>query len=320
MKDKKVFLIINSYCIGDIILVNPLVQNIKRIYKDSWVVMLASPQLYDVAKYQQGVDDVIIWDRKGKDSGFWNYLKFILRFPYKKIYAAFPIYSMDRPVILAKLLGSKYILGPTREILTKLFLKSKYPMNIDWSSTQTANLTLLNGITKEELFDCPMKFCPPESTSQTVLDLKDKDYIAFCPKTSRIPKDISNEKICEFIEKYNSNIVLLGNGEESEKLSQIIEQKKYSNVINLISKTSILESAQIIQNAKACISGDTGMLHVSCALNKPTVAVFSEKKLNCFAPETKIYPESKCITNDSADEILIALNQVMQKEISKTQI
>ena len=31
--------------------------------------------------------------------------------------------------------------------------------------------------TKEELNDCPMKFYPPEETSQTVLKLKNIDYI-----------------------------------------------------------------------------------------------------------------------------------------------
>lgn len=317
MEEKKVFLIINSYCIGDIILTNSLVQNIKRIYKDSWVVMLSSPQLYDVAKYQQGVDDVIIWDRKGKDKGFWNFLKFILRFPYKKIYAAFPIYSTDRPIILAKLLGAKYILGSKRKLITRL-LKSKYPENIDWRNAQTANMTLLTGITKEKLIDVPMKFNPPETASQIITDLKDSQYLALSPKTSRVSKDIPNDKVCEIIEKSPYKIILLGNGTESDKLSEIIEQKKYNNIINLIGKTNILESIQIIQNSIGCISADTGMLHMSCALNKITIGIFYEKGMTHFVPKEEIYPLSKCLTNDNTEEIFNALNYLL--EINSKQI
>ena len=313
MEDKKVFVIVNSYYIGDILLINSLIQNIKRIYKNSWVVMLTPPSLYDVAKYQYGVDDVIIWDRKGSDKGFWNFIKFILRFPYKKIYAAFPIYSMDRPVILSKLLGAKYILGPMRKLLTKIILKSKYPVKADWSCTQKANMELLSGITEEELIDCPMKFCPPEETSETVLSLKNTDYIVICPKTSRVTKDIPDEKVCEIIEKYPSRIVLLGSGEEANKLSEIINKKQYTHVVNLIGKSTIVESAQIIKNSKSCISADTGMLHMSCALNKPTIGLFYEKPLNSFAPKEDTYPLSKNLIDDNVENILNTLDNLIEK-------
>ena len=172
-EEKKVFLIINSYFIGDMLLVNPLIQNIKRLYKDSVIVMLSSPQLYDAAKYQQGVDDVIIWDRNGKDGGFWNFLKFIFNFPYKKIFAAFPIYSGDRPIILAKLLGAKFILGEKQNILKHL-LKNKYEIKKIGSKTQEQNISLLSGITKEKLTDCPMKYIPPEITSSFIKELENK--------------------------------------------------------------------------------------------------------------------------------------------------
>ena len=102
IKNKKVFVIINYYRIGDILLTNSLVQNIKRIYEDAFVVMLTSSALVDIAKYQKGVDDVVIWDRHGIHKGAFNTIKFAFKFPYKKVYAAFPIYGMDRPLLLSK--------------------------------------------------------------------------------------------------------------------------------------------------------------------------------------------------------------------------
>lgn len=47
----------------------------------------------------------------------------------------------------------------------------------------------------------------------------------------------------------------------------------YSNVVNLTGKTSLLESAAIINKAKIIITNDTGMLHFSEQLGKKTIAL-----------------------------------------------
>ena len=80
---EKIFVIINSYLVGDMLLVNSLVQNIKRLYQNSKVIMLTNKTFYDLSKYQKDVDDVIIWDRHGEHKGILGMFKFIKNFPYK---------------------------------------------------------------------------------------------------------------------------------------------------------------------------------------------------------------------------------------------
>lgn len=48
---------------------------------------------------------------------------------------------------------------------------------------------------------------------------------------------------------------------------------KYSNVINLTGKTTLIESAALISKASFVIANDTGLLHFSEQLGKPTVAL-----------------------------------------------
>ena len=91
--EKKNFLIINSYFLGDILLTNSLVQNIKRIFPNSNIIMLAPSHYEAAAKYQKDVDEVIVWNRKGEHKGILGIIKFLRNFPYKNIYAAFPIYG-----------------------------------------------------------------------------------------------------------------------------------------------------------------------------------------------------------------------------------
>ena len=59
MTTKKVFVIFNTTSIGDILVTNTLVQNIKYYYSDSYIVFVCNAPFCDVAKYQDGVEEVI---------------------------------------------------------------------------------------------------------------------------------------------------------------------------------------------------------------------------------------------------------------------
>lgn len=306
MESRKVFLIINSYYIGDILLVNPLVQNIKRLYSDSKVVLLTPPNMVDVAKYQEGVDDVVVWDRHGKHHGFFNMIKFIKDFPYKNIYAAFPIYSGDRAIILSFLLKAKYILGFKNNIFRYL-LKSKYKAeNYYGKNYQLANIYLLQGLTNEPLMDCHIKLNLPDLNSEIINKISELngDYMVFCPKSSNVLRDMSDENALKVIEKYDDKIVLIGSGQKLKELSYKIKEKGYKNVIDLTNKTSILEAFIIINQSKFCLTVNTGMLHVATALNKKVIGVFYDENYNPYQPSKEIYPNTEIFYNKSVEEIL----------------
>ena len=101
--NKKYFVIINSNFIGDILLTSCLIQNIKRLYKDSFIIMVTtSEKTVEVAKGVEFVDDVVLWERKGKHKGIIGMLKFAKSFPYKDIFAVIllkqPNLSAEMPV------------------------------------------------------------------------------------------------------------------------------------------------------------------------------------------------------------------------------
>ena len=48
---EKVFLIFNTACIGDMLVTNTLVQNIKAFYPNSKVIFVCNSPFVDVAKY-----------------------------------------------------------------------------------------------------------------------------------------------------------------------------------------------------------------------------------------------------------------------------
>lgn len=106
---------------------------------------------------------------------------------------------------------------------------------------------------------------------------------------------------------------------------------KYSNIVNLTGKTNLLQTAALIQNAKAVVSNDTGLLHMAEQLGKPTIALMGpapfgfpsrpstfilERNLKCrpcskhgqgpcFNP---IFQE--CLRAITAEEVSLKLNEI----------
>ena len=305
--EKKNFLIINSYFLGDILLTNSLVQNIKRIFPNSNIIMLAPSHYEAAAKYQKDVDEVIIWNRKGEHKGILGIIKFLKNFPYKKIYAAFPIYGSQGSMNLAKLLNAKYILAPKSKRYSRFWRKSKYDFVYEGEKTQTQMLSVLNGITKERLIDCPIKFYPPENTSIKL----PQNYIALVPSSTRVTKEIPTDTIKSIVENHpEKNFILLGKGESIKKYSEIL--KDFKNVIDFSNKLSLEESSYFLFKSSGSICCDTGFLHMAYAMDIPTVGVFYEHNMERFMPDKTMYKKVSIIKeNQTAENIFNTLIQKM---------
>ena len=314
MADKKNFVIINTQFIGDSILTNSLVQNIKRIYDDANVIMVVAPYMAEIAKYLKGVDDVVVWDRFNKDRGFIPTLRFVHNFPYKHVYASFPIYGTDRPVVISRLLGSRYVLCGKQKFFSN-FRNSKYPVILDAETAQEEALQLLSGITRERLADVPNVLELPDKKISIIDGLE--DYTVIIPASTRLSKEIPVELITDIISSCKEKkFVLLGSGDLVSNYSKRLANYKFDNLIDLANKTTLLDAAYIIKKSNAVISSDTGLMHISCALNKPTVALFFEDFTKKFIPKQGIYNCISITENHNLENVLDCLKKVTeQKEL-----
>ena len=311
---QKTFVIINSYYLGDILLVNPLIQNIKRIWPNSKIVMLTPETFVDVAKYQKGVDDVIVWDRADKHKGVINTFKFVLNFPYKNIFACFPIYSTYRPIILSKLLGAKYILAVKKNREIDLLISNKKREIGSEESVQEVSIKLLERITNEKLINVPMVYDIPNIPSKFD-NLKQQfgEYIVLSPISSRREKDMPIETLKEIISNTKTKVVLLGHGNLIKNLSEELSKEKFDNLIDFTNKTSIVDLAKIIKSSKGVISVDTGILHFACALDIPVLGVFYVVGKSPFMPNSDIYKSDIIMENLTAENICNKFSELVSK-------
>ena len=312
--DEKIFVIFNTAFIGDILLNNTLVQNIKYFYPKSKVIYVVQPQFIDIAKYQIGVDDVVTFDKK-KGNNLLEFLKFVKNFPYKNIFASFVIYSNDRNLILSRLLKAKHILTEPHGFFTKIMTtKEKYKRK-EYIHKRDIATGLIESLTGKSLIDIPIKYEVPEINSEAINYLKsiNKELIPIATTSKFKPKDMKPEdaiKLINLINKSGKCPIILGAGEVAQNYIKELNALGCQDFINLVDKTNFIELANVLKMSKALISVDTGTMHMGNALNIPTIGVFYSEGKEMWAPQKGLYKSVVLSDKPTVEEIYQALDKV----------
>jgi len=98
-------------------------------------------------------------------------------------------------------------------------------------------------------------------------------YVVIVVGANHYTKTIPIERIHHLASRCNKQVVLLGGKSDGERLNQ--ESLSWStNVLNLCGKTSLAQSAGIIQGAQLVVTPDTGMMHIATALGTPLMLLW----------------------------------------------
>lgn len=303
---KKIFIVFNTACFGDVLLCNSLCQNIKAIFPNSHTIFVVNKGFEEVAKYQKDVDEVVIYDKKGNHKGFWGMLKFIKHFQYKKPFASFITYKNERNTLIAKLLKSKFVITPLNNCKDEL--------------TQNMHNKMLSLLTNKKIVNYPIVYNIPGISNEldaNKLNLPEK-YIILCTISKNPPKDMPVSTAVQIINRVNIEnkykVVVVGAGSASDKFAKELENSN-CEFINLVNKTTIRELAQVLSKSKGLISVDTGTMHLGCALKVPTVAVFYEQAtIKKWAPRKELYNSILVSKNQTAENILSAFEKLTNVE------
>jgi ADP-heptose:LPS heptosyltransferase len=103
--------------------------------------------------------------------------------------------------------------------------------------------------------------------------LKEKSYIAFAIGAQFATKRLPIHKIIEICEGIDDPIILLG-GKDDIDISAKIKQKLPNKIINACGLLRIGQSASVVQNAKAVITHDTGLMHIASAFQVPIISIW----------------------------------------------
>ena len=132
-----------------------------------------------------------------------------------------------------------------------------------------------------------LEFYIPENQGFDEDDLPmmfDDGFVAIVLAAQHFTKRIPVSKVGEIGSILHKPIMLLGGKDVFEEGEQVVAQLG-ERATNGCGKYTLYQSAAILQHADCVITGDTGLMHISAALHKPTAAIFGST-----IPEYGYYP------------------------------
>lgn len=274
-------LIIQTAFLGDVILCTPLIKAAKKLFLHSFISFLLIPDTKNIVENNPYLDEIIIYDKKGKEKGLKNFFKMVKKIKKKNFDLAIIPHRYARSALLAYLAKIPQRIGFDKGMSSFLFTqKVTYQNNLH---EVDRNLHLLNDFSHDLLDKAPELFPKSEDfsyASQLLRDsgVKENDkMVGIAPGSVWSTKRWLPERFAQvsdlLIKKTGAKVIFLGSKEDEKLCSEIASLMK-EKPVNMSGKTSILQAAVIISKCKVILSNDSAPVHIASAMNKPTVAIF----------------------------------------------
>lgn len=275
------FLIIHTAFLGDVILMLPLVQALRKAKPASMIDLLVIPRAASVLENHPDVSSVIVYDKKGKERGIGAFLRKARLLRGNRYDAVIVPHRSLRSSALAALSGSGQRIG--FDISAGSFLLTSRVAYDSAAHEVDRNQSLVSALTGETLVRQLPRLYPSANDREIVDGLLEGhlpegngSLVAIAPgsvwNTKRWLKERFTEVVTTLVSEGHS-VVLIG-GREDEELCSEICVKSGVRCLNAAGKLTPLQSAELLGRAKALVSNDSAPVHMAGAMGTPVAAIF----------------------------------------------
>ena len=294
--DIKKVLIIQTAFAGDVILTLPIAQALKEKYPGAKISFLAIPGTANLLENNPYIEEVILYDKKKTDKGFFRFRKLIHLLKEKNFDVIISPHRSLRSTLLANYSGCENTISFTLSALS-----FKYRARVIYKSNVheiIRNLSLLDplGIVENEI-RIPELF-PSDKDKEKVSELlvefkieQDEKYFTIAPGSVWFTKafpDYKFAKILSVLNDFDFKVVMVGGSEDAGLCSKIKVLGKNLKVYNAAGRLTYLQSAELIKRSKVLLTNDSAPLHLANAVGTRVLAVFG-----ATIPEFGFYPIGK---------------------------
>lgn len=289
----KNILVVSVNWLGDVIFSLPVYQAIKENCPDARITVLCVPRVSEVLSLCSHIDDIMVFDEKGRDRSFFRRLVCVIKLRKRKFDAVFMLRPSFSRACLMWLAGIPLRIGfgnpaaPWPLTLAGAMPDSRNTHRSDIYShlVTVAGFKLTDRISRLSLSSAlQVAACSflqarglPQDGAYVVLntggnwDLKQWPSACFALLAQRLVKET----------KYK--IVLPGGPSDRSRANEIASSLGRSAIV-VAGETDIPMLAAIMSGAAMVISADSGPLHLASALGVATVAIFGPTRPELTGP------------------------------------
>jgi len=286
MQKPNKILLVRTDRLGDIILSTPVIKNLRLSFPKSHIAFICRPYTRDALEGNPDLDEVIIYDKYGKQKSFWASIKFALYLRRKKFDLALILHPTNRVHLITFLAGIPERVGWDKKLGKLLTKRIKHTKQEGKKHELEYTLDLLRSL------DVSIKhsetYFPVSAKAKIRVEqlLKDEGiaegdkFIVIHPSAScpskRWPQE-SFRKVIKLLRKRLSfKIIIITSESEKEFGEKVVGD---SGVIDLRGSLSIPELGALLKRTALFISNDSGPVHMAASFNTPVISIFGRADL-----------------------------------------
>ncbi len=278
---KKRFLVVNVNWLGDVVFSTPVFRAIKEQEPDCHLACLAVPRVKEVLDCCPFLDEVILYDERGKDRGLFPKLRLIWQLRAGKFDAVFLLHRSWTRALLVFLAGIPRRVGyPDKGRWWLLTDRISRSLRLTHRSDQYLKIIEDCGIVvKDRRYELNVD----EKARMAVQSILRQYHITDQGRLIVIHPggnwDLKRWLVVHYHDLISQLVaesysVILTGAENEQNLAQQIVQDMTSPPIVLTGKISLKETMALMQQAHLVISGDSGPLHLASAVGTRTIGIF----------------------------------------------
>ena len=295
-------LIVKLSAIGDVIHALPVSYALRKKYPTAHITWVVEPTAYEIVKHNPCVDEVILFQKKAFKTfkGFKQNFKPFYKLLHRRKYdISIDLQGLFKSMAVVLTANAKKKIGyvDMREgsnLISKAIkgphfnghIVDRYLDTVKYLGCDTDNIIFPLKNTAEEI----------NYVNNLLMDSQiddDTPFIVFAVGTNWVNKCWSTKNfaiLSDLLSEHSIKTVLIGFGKNDEqKALEITRQNTSNNIVNLVGKTSLMQTAALIKKAKAVVGGDTGNLHLAAALNIPAIMLMGPTDPNRNGPYKQIH-------------------------------
>jgi ADP-heptose:LPS heptosyltransferase len=326
-------LVIRPGGIGDAVHLVPVIKALRKSFPDTVIDILAEKRNGAVFSLTNDVTNLFRYDIL---SEFFC----VFRKNYDLVIDTEQWHRLS--AVVARLAGAPVIIGYATNERKKMFTHPVHYFHDDYEMDSFINLLAPLHIAHQADNALPYLSVPVSAHLKTIGllgDLAAKPFAVLFPGASIKERRWGVQKFIDLVESLHGKgipSVIIGGGDDSGDGERIAGK---GHALNLAGRTSLVETAAVIDQSALLISGDSGILHIGVGLGKPTVSLFGpgiakkwapgesrhiviNKCLPCspctrFGYTPKCPIDAKCISDITAEEVSEAGMRLFEGQISK---
>ncbi|MBN2097656.1 MAG: lipopolysaccharide heptosyltransferase II [Candidatus Omnitrophica bacterium] len=273
--------------IGDVLLSTPVLKALRKNFPRSRISVLVRPYARDVVLGNPYLDELIIYDKYGRQKSLLGSIRFAWSLRKKKFDLALVLHPTNRMHWITYLAGIKKRIGFNRKMgfLLTDKLEHKKQQGEKHELEYTLDILSLLGIKDEG----KQLFMPIRQDSEKDIEKflskhsvkKGEKLIAIHPGASCPSKVWPDERFAQVADSLAQELkarIIIVAGPDDIQQSQEVLKRLHCAGIDASGKTTVSQLASLIRRCSLFISNDSGPVHIAAALGVPVVAIFGRSQ------------------------------------------